>query len=336
MQKLKVCLQYRVNTPFCVAVLQPRQDSVKTQLIRNMKNQETLTSMDAFGIVCCCLQQWYHQRACGMVICHPVAKTTVFQVSFLLWADVHSSEVLDSEQRRSERMGVIWCHGLRTFLTIHSGTLGMSELNVCETLRNRWDLDSLYMTIYYILSIESILSKLIQRGSYVCKRFLRFSLISHAETLQWKRPCPAQACTCPGHLTCSIWPIAIKNRWCSGGLIWLENWWNWWPQSAEFGCVGEISNKRSCLMLPEYNICKEHAEDFAKGGRGQPVTLCIHHTHSCKYIYIYIWGQVKIGGPEQAPGPHPFHTPVPYPLEGSVPYLCSKPLIHTLLYIYII
>ena len=246
MQELKVCLQYRVNTPFCVAILQPRQDSVKTQLIRNMKNQETLTSMDAFGIVFCCLQQWYHQRACGMVICHPVAKTTVFQVSFLLWADVHSSEVLDSEQRRSERMGVIWCHGLRTFLTIHSGTLGMSELNVCETLRNRWDLDSLYMTIYYILSIESILSKLIQRGSYVCKRFLRFSLISHAETLQWKRPCPAQACTCPGHLTCSIWPIAIKNRWCSGGLIWLENWWNWWPQSAQFGCVGEISSKRSC------------------------------------------------------------------------------------------
>ena len=51
------------------------------------------------------------------------------------------------------------------------------------------------------------------------------------------------------------------------------------------------------------------------------------------YIYIYIWGQVKIGGPEQAPGPHPFHTPVPYLLEGSVPYLCSIPLIHTLLYI---
>ena len=43
-----------------------------------------------------------------------------------------------------------------------------------------------------------------------------------------------------------------------------------------------------------------------------------------------IWVQVKIGGPEQAPGPHPFHTPVPYLLEGSVPYLCSIPLIHTL------
>ena len=28
---------------------------------------------------------------------------------------------------------------------------------------------------------------------------------------------------------------------------------------------------------------------------------------------IVIWGQVKIGGPEQAPGPHPFHTRVPYP-----------------------
>ena len=30
-------------------------------------------------------------------------------------------------------------------------------------------------------------------------------------------------------------------------------------------------------------------------------------------IHPSIWGQVKIGGPEQAPGPHPFHTPVPYP-----------------------
>ena len=49
--------------------------------------------------------------------------------------------------------------------------------------------------------------------------------------------------------------------------------------------------------------------------------------------YISIWGQFKIGGPEQAPGPHPFHTSVPYLLEGSVPYLCSIPLIHTLLYI---
>ena len=44
---------------------------------------------------------------------------------------------------------------------------------------------------------------------------------------------------------------------------------------------------------------------------------------------VGIWGQVKIGGPEQAPGPHPFHTPVPYLLEGSVPYLCSIPLFHT-------
>ena len=47
------------------------------------------------------------------------------------------------------------------------------------------------------------------------------------------------------------------------------------------------------------------------------------------HAYIHIWGQVKIGGPEQAPGPHPFHTPVPYLLEGSVPYLCSIPLFHT-------
>ena len=59
------------------------------------------------------------------------------------------------------------------------------------------------------------------------------------------------------------------------------------------------------------------------------------------YVYmwlhsiIYIWVQVKIGGPEQAPGPHPFHTPVPYLLEGSVPYLCSIPLIYTLWYMYI-
>ena len=62
-------------------------------------------------------------------------------------------------------------------------------------------------------------------------------------------------------------------------------------------------------------------------------------------IHIYIWVQVKIGGPEQAPGPHPFHTPVPYPrsippwrirsippFQTSVPYLWS---IRYNIYIYI-
>ena len=52
----------------------------------------------------------------------------------------------------------------------------------------------------------------------------------------------------------------------------------------------------------------------------------VGNPHYCSIINI--WGQVKIGGPEQAPGPHPFHTPVPYLLEGSVPYLCSIPLFH--------
>ena len=113
----------------------------------------------------------------------------------------------------SEIMGIIW-HGLRTFLTIHSGTLGMPELNVCETLRNRCDLDSLsdFMILLWF---------------HMLKRCNEKDLDS-----------PAQACTCPGHLTCSIWLIAIKNRWCSGGLTWPfgrcgENWYCW-PQSAEF------------------------------------------------------------------------------------------------------
>ena len=48
------------------------------------------------------------------------------------------------------------------------------------------------------------------------------------------------------------------------------------------------------------NICKEHAEDFAKGGQGQPVTLCIHHTHSCKYIYIYIHNMIYEQGSKDA------------------------------------
>ena len=60
--------------------------------------------------------------------------------------------------------------------------------------------------------------------------------------------------------------------------------------------------------------------------------------------HLPIWVQVKIGGPEQAPGPHPFHTPVPHPrsippwrirsiplFHTSVPYLWS---IHYYIYIY--
>ena len=40
-------------------------------------------------------------------------------------------------------------------------------------------------------------------------------------------------------------------------------------------------------------------------------------------------GQVKIGGPEQAPGPHPFHTPVPYPCSIPPWRIRSIPLFHT-------
>ena len=54
---------------------------------------------------------------------------------------------------------------------------------------------------------------------------------------------------------------------------------------------------------------------------------------------MYIWVQVEIQGPEQGPGPHPFHTSVPYLFEGSVPYLvpylCSIPLIDILLFIHV-
>ena len=58
------------------------------------------------------------------------------------------------------------------------------------------------------------------------------------------------------------------------------------------------------------------------------------------YIYIYIWVQVKIGGPEQAPGPHPFHTPVPYPRSIPPWRIRSIPLFHTsdpyvMIYMYI-
>ena len=57
--------------------------------------------------------------------------------------------------------------------------------------------------------------------------------------------------------------------------------------------------------------------------------------------YTSIWGQVKIGGPEQAPGPHPFHTPVPYPRSIPPWRIRSIPLFHTsdiynYIYIYLI
>ena len=50
--------------------------------------------------------------------------------------------------------------------------------------------------------------------------------------------------------------------------------------------------------------------------------------------------QVKIGGPEQAPGPHPFHTPVPYPRSIPPWRIRSIPLFHTsdlyvMIYMYI-
>ena len=51
----------------------------------------------------------------------------------------------------------------------------------------------------------------------------------------------------------------------------------------------------------------------------------------CMYVYIYIykWVQVKIQGPEQGPGPHPFHTPVPYLRSIPVWRIRSIPLFHT-------
>ena len=62
----------------------------------------------------------------------------------------------------------------------------------------------------------------------------------------------------------------------------------------------------------------------------------------CVYVCmcVYTWVQVKIGGPEQAPGPHPFHTPVPYPRSIPPWRIRSIPLFHTsdpsvMIYIYI-
>ena len=43
----------------------------------------------------------------------------------------------------------------------------------------------------------------------------------------------------------------------------------------------------------------------------------------------YIWVRVKIQGPEQGPGPHPFHTPVPYLRSIPVWRIRSIPLFHT-------
>ena len=58
------------------------------------------------------------------------------------------------------------------------------------------------------------------------------------------------------------------------------------------------------------------------------------------YKYIYIYGcksnyKVRNKVRDHTRSIPPFHTSVPYLFEGSVPYLCSIPLIHTLLCMYI-
>ena len=87
-------------------------------------------------------------------------------------------------------------------------------------------------------------------------------------------------------------------------------------------------------------------------GRAQPPTSnsfpiiirSILHILSGLFRYFWastaIWVQVKIGGPEQAPGPHPFHTPVPYPRSIPPWRIRSIPLFHTsdpyvMIYMYI-
>ena len=53
------------------------------------------------------------------------------------------------------------------------------------------------------------------------------------------------------------------------------------------------------------------------------------YVYTCNYLHIIIWVQVKIQGPEQGPGPHPFHTPVPYLRSIPVWRIRSIPLFHT-------
>ena len=89
------------------------------------------------------------------------------------------------------------------------------------------------------------------------------------------------------------------------------------PKVARSWCTFSLRN-----ALRATTACTFSTSQLPKAVRGW-CALCILTSK---------WVQVKIGGPEQASGPHPFHTPVPYLLEGSVPYLCSIPLIHTLLY----
>ena len=57
-------------------------------------------------------------------------------------------------------------------------------------------------------------------------------------------------------------------------------------------------------------------------------------------LYIYIYGckskyKVRNKVRDHTRSIPPFHTSVPYLFEGSVPYLCSIPLIHILLIIYL-
>ena len=59
--------------------------------------------------------------------------------------------------------------------------------------------------------------------------------------------------------------------------------------------------------------------------------------HKMTVSAYYIWGQVKIGGPEQAPGPHLFHTPFPYSrFHTSLkdPFHTSDPYTNIYIYIY--
>lgn len=116
--------------------------------------------------------------------------------------------------------------------------------------------------------------------SYVCKRFLRFSLISHAESNEkdlvrhrhvhalgiWHAPFGRSQSRIDDAVEASV-----DSK--IGGIGDLK------VQSSDVLAKSPINDHVDVSWM---NICKEHAEDFAKGGQGQPVTLCIHHTHSCK------------------------------------------------------
>ena len=86
------------------------------------------------------------------------------------------------------------------------------------------------------------------------------------------------------------------------------------PKVARSWCTFSLRN-----ALRATTACTFSTSQLPKAVRGW-CALCILTSK---------WVQVKIGGPEQASGPHPFHTPVPYPRSIPPWRIRSIPLFHT-------